>query len=275
MQKSILITGCSSGIGYYCAKELSKAGWKVYATARKHQDVTRLNNEGLTSYQLDLDDSESIKSAVDKILADTGGTLDALFNNAAFGQPGAVEDLTRDVMRESFETNVFGTMELCNLIVPVMRKQGYGRIIQNSSVLGFVCMPYRGCYNASKYALEGFSDTLRLELSDTNIKVSIIEPGPIVSKFRENAHKKFIHNIDLDNSAHSKVYKSVAARLDSINRSTKFTKGPEAVHKALMHALESKQPKIRYWVTTPTKMFGFLTRVLPARIIDKMLAKYI
>ena len=188
LSKTILITGCSSGIGYCTATELKKRGHNVIATARKADDVTRLTQEGFTALQLDLADSQSIQQAVNRVIELTDGHCDALFNNGAFGQPGAVEDLTRDVLRYQFETNLFGTHELTNLLIPLMRKQGHGRIIYNSSILGLVAMRYRGAYNASKFALEGLADTLRLELYGTNIHISLIEPGPILSNFRENSY---------------------------------------------------------------------------------------
>ncbi|MCK5890057.1 MAG: SDR family NAD(P)-dependent oxidoreductase, partial [Methylococcales bacterium] len=180
-QKTIFITGCSTGIGYTTAVELKKRDYRVICSARAMTDVLRLQTEGFEAIPLDLADSKSIHHAVNELLMLTNGKIDALFNNGAFGQPGAVEDLTRDVLKNQFETNFFGTHELTNLILPLMREQGHGRIIYNSSVLGFVAMKYRGAYNASKFALEGLVDTLRLELQQTNIKLSIIEPGPIVS----------------------------------------------------------------------------------------------
>jgi len=187
--RPVLITGCSSGIGYCVAHGLHKRGYNVIASARKLNDVENLRNENLQCIQLDLDDSDSIDRAVDEALRLGNGTIYALFNNASFGQPGAVEDLSRDVLRQQFETNFFGTVELTNRILPIMRRQGFGRIIQNSSVLGLITLCYRGAYNASKFALEGLTDTLRQELADTDIHVSLIEPGPVKSRFRANAKK--------------------------------------------------------------------------------------
>ena len=187
-KKSVLITGCSTGIGRSAAEILKQRGYRVFATARKHEDVAQLIEEGFESVQLDLANSASIHAAVKTILHKTDGKLYALFNNGAYGQAGAVEDLTRDMLREQFETNLFGTHELTNLLIPVMRRQGEGRIIQNSSVLGFVSLKYRGAYNASKYALEGLTDTLRMELKGSGIYISLIEPGPIETSFRKNAY---------------------------------------------------------------------------------------
>jgi short-subunit dehydrogenase len=270
--KSILITGCSTGIGYYCAKALQQRGYRVFATARDSKDVTRLRSEGLEAYQLDLDDSQSIQKALDEILKQTGGTLYALFNNGAFGQPGAVEDLSRDVLKAQFETNVFGTHELTIKLLPIMRKQGYGRIIQNSSILGFVAMRYRGAYNASKFALEGLSDTLRLELENTNIFISLVEPGPIRSDFRKNALQKFKANIDRENTPFKALYQSKLAALES-TEDVPFTLGEESIYKVLLHALEAKVPKARYRVTKPTMLFWFLKRILSTYTLDKILRK--
>ena len=196
-QKSILITGCSTGIGYCVAKGLKQRGYRVIATARRKESVEQLVSEGFESLQLDLSSSDSIQLAFKEVIKLTDGNLYALFNNGAFGLPGAVEDLSRENLKVQFETNVFGWLELTNLVIPLMRKQGFGRIIQNSSVLGFVAMPFRGAYNASKYAIEGLSDTLRLELKNTNIYISLIEPGPIISQFRANAVTALEQHLDI------------------------------------------------------------------------------
>lgn len=273
MNKTILITGCSSGIGYCIAKGLHARGYRVFATARKKADVEQLSAEGLESFRLDLNDSNSINFAFEEVMRRTGGELYALFNNGAFGLPGAVEDLSRDALRAQFETNVFGWLELTNLAIPVMRRQGYGRIIQNSSVLGFVSMPYRGAYNASKYAIEGLSDTLRLELHGSNVYVSLIEPGPIASRFRMNAVKALEKYIDIDNSVHREKYQGVRSRLNKPGPAVPFTLPPEAVLKRVIWALESGKPQPRYYVTFPTYLFGFLKRILSTRVLDTILAK--
>jgi len=269
--KAILITGCSSGIGYCVASGLQQRGYRVFATARRAKSVDKLIAEGFESLQLDLDDSQSIKQAVDEILRRTGGELYAVFNNGAFGLPGAVEDLSRDAIRAQFETNFFGWLELTNLLLPVMRTQGYGRIIQNSSVLGFVTMPFRGAYNSSKFAIEGLSDTLRLELKGTNIHVSLVEPGPILSRFRTNALSAMQQYIDMENSVHSERYQAVLTRLNKEGPAVPFTLPPEAVLKKVIHALESRNPKARYYVTFPTYLFGYLKRMLPTKTLDRLL----
>ncbi|MBS0484721.1 MAG: SDR family oxidoreductase [Proteobacteria bacterium] len=273
MKKTVLITGCSSGIGYCAAKGLQARGYRVFATARRRDSIEKLLAEGLESFRLDLNDSNSIHFAFEEVMRRTGGELYALFNNGAFGLPGAVEDLNRDALRAQFETNVFGWQELTNLAIPVMRKQGYGRIIQNSSVLGFVALPFRGAYNASKYAIEGLSDTLRLELRGSNVYVSLIEPGPISSLFRMNAVKALEKYIDIENSVHREKYQGVLARLNKQGPAVPFTLPPEAVLKRVIHALEASKPQARYYVTVPTYLFGFLKRILSARALDVLLAK--
>ncbi|RMD70642.1 MAG: SDR family NAD(P)-dependent oxidoreductase, partial [Gammaproteobacteria bacterium] len=241
--KSILITGCSSGIGLAAARGLKARGYRVFPTARREEDLQKLRGEGFEALPLDLDDSASIRQAVEDLGALTGGRLDALFNNAGFGQWGAVEDLSRETLRAQFETNLFGLVELTNLILPWMRAQGAGRIVQNSSVLGLIAFPYRGAYVASKFALEGLSDALRLELRGTGIHVSLIEPGPVRTKFRENAYRAFVRNIDRENSPHRGFYQILERRLQSKAPKSRFTQPPEAILKPLLHALESPRPR--------------------------------
>ncbi|MEJ2508316.1 MAG: SDR family oxidoreductase [Gammaproteobacteria bacterium] len=270
---SILITGCSSGIGLCVAQGLAARGHRVFATARRVEDVERLNGLGLESLLLDLADSASIRAALAEILVRTGGTLDALFNNGAYGQPGAVEDLRREVLREQFETNLFGTHELTCEVIRVMRRQGHGRIIQNSSILGFISLPFRGAYNASKHALEGLTDTLRLELRGSGIHIALVEPGPITSRFRANAFAAFQRNIDVESSAFRDTYRRVERRLAKEGDAQPFTLGPEAVLAKVIHALESPRPRVRYPVTFPTYLFAWLRRVLPARALDALLIR--
>jgi NAD(P)-dependent dehydrogenase (short-subunit alcohol dehydrogenase family) len=270
---SILITGCSSGIGLHAALTLSARGYQVFATARNAQDVAMLEAKGLTAFLLDVTKTESIEDTLTKVLEQTGGQLDFLFNNGAYGQPGALEDLSTEALKAQFETNVFGWHELTKLVIPVMRRQGHGRIIQCSSVLGFVSMAYRGAYNASKYAIEGLTDTLRLELKSENIAVVLLQPGPINTQFRANALAAFQQNIDIDASVHKNEYQQQIERLTSEKSNAAFTLEPLDVTKALIHALESKQPKLRYRITTPTKLFAIFKRILPARWLDFILAK--
>ncbi len=270
-QRSILITGCSSGIGHTVAHGLKARGWRVFATARKLEDVERLNGEGLESLQLDLDDSALIRAAVDEVLRRTHGQLDALFNNGGFGQVGAVEDLSRASLREQFETNLFGWLELTNLIVPVMRRQGRGRIVMNSSVLGYAAMAYRGAYNAVKFAVEGISDTLRHELHGTGIHVCLVEPGPIISRFRENCLPHFRRHIAWQSSVHRAQYEGQLARLNQPGPAAPFTLPPEAVLAKVVHAVESRRARPRYPVTVPSVAFWWLKRFLPIRVMDWVL----
>ncbi|WP_328716370.1 SDR family oxidoreductase [Halomonas elongata] len=271
--RSLLITGCSSGIGHATAHAMAARGWRVFATARKDNDVARLEEEGLEALRLDLADSASIETAVAEVSQRTGGALTALFNNGAYGQPGAVEDLTRDVLRAQLETNLLGTHELTTRVLPMMRAQGHGRIVHNSSVLGFAALPYRGAYVCSKFALEGLTDTLRQELTGSGIHVSLIQPGPITSRFRENAHRAFKANIDTAHSAHVDTYEKVEARLANPDGKTPFALGPDAVVEKLIHALEHPRPRPRYAVTLPTHLFAALKRVLSTRGMDRVLLR--
>ena len=271
--KTVFITGCSTGIGYTTAIELKKRGHRVICSARQQSDVSMLKEQGFEALQLDLAQSSSIQQAVEQLIELTDGKIDGLFNNGAFGQPGAVEDLSRDVLRNQFETNFFGTHELTTLIIPLMRQQGHGRIIYNSSILGFVAMKYRGAYNASKFALEGLVDTLRIELYDTDIKLALIEPGPITSQFRKNAFALYKKNINPGISFHKDAYQAMEDRLQKKGPAAPFTLPPEAVAEKVIHALEAKKPKIRYYVTFPTYLFGFLKRILPITWLDLLLRK--
>ncbi|MBX9268463.1 SDR family oxidoreductase [Chromobacterium violaceum] len=266
--RTILITGCSSGIGYHTAKWFREKGWRVFASCRRQEDVERLLAEGFESLRLDVDDAASIRAALDEVLARTGGRLDALFNNAGFGQPGAVEDISRQAMREQFETNLFGPWELSNAVMKTMRAQGHGRIVYNSSILGFAAMRWRGAYNASKFAMEGLCDTLRQELHGTDIHVSLVEPGPIESRFRPNALAKFLKNVDIDGSVHRDNYQQQLERLKKEGHAAPFTLPATAVAEAVWRAVTSRRPRARYRVTFPTKLFWFLRRVLPQRWYD-------
>ncbi|WP_462320219.1 SDR family oxidoreductase [Halochromatium sp.] len=270
-QRSILITGCSSGIGLVCAKGLAQRGWQVVASARQATDVERLKAEGLQAVQLDLSDPATITAGLQEALALTDQHLDALFNNGAYGQPGAIEDLTRETLRAQFETNLFGWHDLTRQVIPLMRAQGQGRIIQNSSVLGFAALPFRGAYVASKFALEGLTDTLRLELRGTGIEVVLIEPGPILSRFRDNAFSAYQRHIDPSASPHRETYRLMEERLSKEGALQPFTLPPEAVLRKLIQALESPRPKPRYYVTFPTHLLGTLRRLLPSRAMDWVL----
>lgn len=272
--RSILITGCSSGIGYDAAHTLHKRGWRVFATCRSEKDCARLLSEGLESFRLDYQDEDSIRDAVSRLLSETGGRIDALFNNGAYAIPGAVEDLSRNAIRDIFEVNLFGQIELTNLFLPTMRRQGHGRIIQNSSVLGFVATPYRGAYCATKFALEAITNSQRMEYKNSDIKFILIEPGPIKTEFRRNSAIQFEKWIDYKSADRKDFYETeVKKRLyDKPSKPDRFELLPSAVTKKLIHALEARRPKTRYMITVPTYVAHVLNRFLPTRILDAILA---
>lgn len=272
-KRTILITGASSGIGWAAALRMKALGWSVFATARQRSDLDRLQREaGVEALELELADSQSIAACANTILERTGGRVDALFNNGAYGQVGAVEDLTPEVLRRQLEVNLIGGHDLTRRLIPSMRANKSGRIVQCSSVLGFVSGPFRGAYCASKFAMEGLSDAMRLELVGSGIHVVLIEPGPIRTKFVETALKNFRTTVDIDGSAHREAY---LARLKSMETGGKqtFKLEPEAVVDKLVHALESRRPKLRYYVTTPTHLAAGLKRVLPMRLLDRVIAR--
>jgi NAD(P)-dependent dehydrogenase (short-subunit alcohol dehydrogenase family) len=272
--RSILITGCSSGIGLDAARTLKARGWRVFATCRQEADCDRLRGEGLESFRLDYADEDSIAAAVAEVVARTGGRLDALFNNGAFACPGAVEDLPRDALRAIFETNLFGYHDLTRRVIPLMRAQGHGRIINCSSVLGLVGLTWRGAYVATKFAMEGLSDVMRIEMKGTGIEVILIEPGPIATKIRENAIPHFEKWINWEQSARREQYLALRGRLyDKKTKKDAFELEPAAVTTKLIHALEARRPKARYYVTAPTYLMGFARRLLPTRALDWLIAK--
>lgn len=272
--RTILITGCSSGIGLDAARGLKGRGWRVFASCRKAEDCARLRAEGFDSPRIDYTEPASIESGLAEVLEATGGRLDALFNNGAHGLPGAVEDLPTEALRQIFETNFFGWHELTRRVIPVMRAQGAGRIVQNSSILGFIAFPWRGAYVATKFALEGLTDTLRLELRGSGIHVILIQPGPITSRIRENSIPWFERFIDWENSALREKYeKSLLKRLYESRGPDRFELPASAVTERLVHALESPRPRTHYRVTTPTRLAAVLRRFLPVRAIDRILSR--
>jgi short-subunit dehydrogenase len=274
-KKNIIITGVSSGIGKECALRLSKEKYNVIATVRNQEDKEKLikKSANIKVVLLDLNDSKSVKTASDKILKITQNNIFAIFHNAAYGQMGAVLDLSCETLQKQFNVNVSSTIEFNNFLMPAMLSKNKGRIIFNSSVLGFVAMRYRGAYNASKFALEGLADTLRLELANTNIKVILIEPGPIISKFRINAYRHFQENINYKNSKYKKAYDRLKKNLLKKGAVAPFTLTPTSVYKKLIKALEAKNPKSRYFVTFPTYLFYWLKKILPIKMLDKILIK--
>ena len=272
-KKTVLITGCSTGIGYDAAHALRALGWRVFASCRKEADCARLRDEGFDSPRIDYEDEASIEAGLAEVLEATGGRLDALFNNGAYAIAGPVEDIPTAAMRAIFQANFIGWHDLTRRVIPVMRAQGAGRIVQCSSVLGLVAMKWRGAYVATKFALEGMSDAMRMELAGTGIHVSIIDPGPIDTPFRANAIKQFEKWVDWENSARVEEYR--ATLLDQLYKGS--SKGPQwpasAVTNVLVRALEARRPKPRYYVTTPTHLMGTLRRVLPVRALDWVTSK--
>ncbi len=273
MQRTVLITGCSSGIGLDAARGLRARGWRVFASCRQQADCDRLIAEGFDSPRLDYADEASLASGLAQVLEATGGRLDALYNNGAFACPGAVEDLPRGALREIFETNLFGTHDLTRRVIPVMRAQGAGRIVNCSSVLGLVGLKWRGAYVASKFALEGLTDVLRIEMRGTGISVSLIEPGPVTSRIRANAVPHFEKWINWEGSARAEEYAALRGRLYEDRGPDRFELPPARVTQKLIHALESRRPRARYYVTTPTHLMGVLRRILPTRALDWVIAK--
>jgi NAD(P)-dependent dehydrogenase (short-subunit alcohol dehydrogenase family) len=271
-QKSILITGCSSGIGLACARGMKARGWRVLATARTPDDLAMLRSEGFDALDLDYRYTASVQACAAEALRLTEGTLFGLFNNGAYGQPGAVEDITRKVMEEQFAANFFGWHELTIALLPAMRGQGRGRIVQCSSLLGLAALKYRGPYNASKFALEGLTDTLRLELRDTHIKVVTINPGPIESKFVANAKAAFERHVDMRNSFHKAAFERQRQRLER-GGSAQFKLPADAVLKKLVTAMEHENPRAHYYVTVPTWLVGIGRRILPQGVMDALLNK--
>jgi NAD(P)-dependent dehydrogenase (short-subunit alcohol dehydrogenase family) len=273
VKKTILITGSSSGIGLAAAMDLRERGWRVFASCKQQADCDRLRTMGFESPRIDYTDTTSIHQGLNEVLDATDGMLDALFNNGAHAIPGAVEDLPTDALRSIFEANFFGWHELTRSVIPIMRAQGHGRIVQCSSVLGLVTMPWRGAYNASKFALEGLTDTLRIEMRDTNIKIVLIEPGPITTKFRENSIPHFERWINWKDAARATQYETkLLKRLYTSDGPDPFELPADAVVKKLIHALDSSRPRPRYFVTTPTYMMAALRRLLPTRILDWVLS---
>lgn len=274
-RKSVLITGCSSGIGYDAAHGLAKRGWRVFATCRKPEDCARLETEGLESFPLDYEDEAGIAVAVEETLARTGGTLDAVFNNGAYGIPGLLEDLPREALRAIFETNFFGQHDLTRRLIRVFRKQGHGRILMNSSILGFAALQWRGAYNSTKFAMEGWADTLRLELAPSNIRVILIEPGPVTSDIRKKSIPHFEKWIDWENSARRVDYeRRLKPRLyDASGTPDRFELPASAVTRVVLDALTLPNPRPRYRITTPTKGAAVLKRLLSTRMLDRILSR--
>ena len=273
-ERSLLITGAASGIGRDAARGLAARGWRVLATCRNPDDCAGLIAEGLESFPLDLASDESVAAGAAEALDRTGGRIDALFNNGAFACPGAVEDLPRGALREIFEVNLFGYHDLATRVIPLMRAQGHGRIVNCSSVLGLVGMRWRGAYVSTKFAMEGLTDVLRIEMRGTGIDIILIEPGPITSRIRENSVPHFEKWVDWEASPRADEYRTLLHRLyNAKTKPDRFELPASAVTKALAHACESPRPRPRYYVTSPTHLMGIARRILPVRALDWLVSR--
>jgi NAD(P)-dependent dehydrogenase (short-subunit alcohol dehydrogenase family) len=274
MARSILITGCSSGIGLHCAHALRAEGWRVFATARKPQDVAALSAQGFEALRLDHRDEAGMAESFAAVLSATGGGLDAVFANGAYAQAGAVEDLPTDALRAQFETNLFGWHALIRMAVPVMRAQGHGRIIFNSSILGRTPLAYRGAYAASKFALEGLVRCMQLELDGSGVHASLVEPGPVVSRIAPNGLPHFKANIDIEASVHREAYRAQLARMEGGGRADPGRATPEVVMMALRHALNAERPRLSYAVTREARIGLVLQRLLPEAAFQRLLRRW-
>jgi len=268
--QNILITGCSTGIGKQTALYLKSQGYRVFTTARKQEDIRMLVDLGFECFYLDVSIKQSIKDTLNKVLNKTNNKIDVVFNNAGFGQPGAIEDISTDTLREQFEINVFGLHEVTIQVLSIMKAQGYGKIIQHSSVLGLVSLKFRGAYNASKYAVEGLTDTLRQELIDTNIDVTLLNTGPVTSNFRKTAQKKLNENIDIDNSRFKNIYYK---NLNAQKSNVPFNLESIEVARIIEKIIQTTNVKPRYYITKATYIFGFAKRILSTSLLDKLLNK--
>jgi len=267
---NIVITGCSTGIGLATAKYLKERAITVYPTARNAKDVQMLKELGFEDAMiLDVTKAQDISQVIATVM-EKEGHIDVWFNNAGFGQPGAIEDITTDILKEQFETNVFGLHECTRQILPIMRKQGYGKIIQHSSVLGIVSLFSRGAYNASKYAIEGLTDTLRLELQETNIYPILLNTGPITSHFRKTALEKLQKNVAIESSIFADKYQQ---SLNGTSRRVPFNQEALSVAKIVETIINSKKPKPRYYITKATYLLGYLKRVLSTSLLDRLLLR--
>lgn len=272
-KRTVLVTGCSSGIGEAAAFYLRERGWDVIPTARKAEDLDGLRAAGFHPIELDLADSDSVQSAVEECLKRVPEGLGGIVNNAGMAMPGAVEDISREALRKQFEVNVFGLQELTNGLIPLFRKQKWGRIVNVSSIYGLITAPMVGAYCASKYALEALSDAQRIELRGSGVGLSLIEPGPIVTAFRRNAAAVMEKDLISENTLHAESYrKEIARRKNQFKKIDFINRPPEDVAKRIAHALESKNPRRRYKITPPAHLGSFMGRFFPAALLDRLMA---
>ena len=267
----MLVTGCSSGMGRAAARGLRARGYRVLATARREEDLAALEGEGLEALHLELADPASVEALARQVLERAGESLHGIFHNAGYGQPGALEDLSREALRAQLEANLLGAAQLTALLLPTLRRRGAGRLVFNGSILGRVALPYRGAYVVSKHALAALAETLRLELTGTGIHVSLIEPGPVATRFREHALTAFLREVDPERSPHRETYRGVLARLRGEGPPVPGTVPPEAVLGPLLHALESPKPRARYLLTGPARWLALAQRLLPRPALERLL----
>lgn len=274
LRGSVLITGCSSGIGRDTAVVLKGMGWDVIASARKPTDVDLLRKQGFKAVLIDNNDDASIEAGMrSAVEMAEGGRVWGVFCNAGYGQPGALEDVTSRGMEQQLRTNVVGTHSLLRLAVKHMGSAGGGRILVNSSVLGVVGMKYRGAYVASKFALEGMADVLRMEVRDLGIDVCLIEPGPVYTRFRANGLKVFHEHVEVEGSRHAKRYEGLVKKLSTEGPVVPFTMTSRRCGEIAAKALTCARPRARYRATVQTRVFSVLKRVLPTRWLDAVAAK--
>ena len=272
MSKAVLITGCSSGIGRATAEHLAGKGWTVYATARRPESIADLEEKGCRTLALDVNDEASMAAAVGAV-EEAEGAVGVLVNNAGYSQSGAVEDVPLDVVRRQFETNVFGLVRMCQLALPGMRRQGWGKIVNVSSMGGRMVFPGGGFYHGTKYAVEAISDALRFEVAGFGVDVSIIEPGLIRTSFGDTA----AHGVDEATSSDGPYAEFNAAVAKSTREAyedgalAKLGGGPETVARAIEKAISRRRPKTRYKVTPSARMALATRRLLPDRGWDAFL----
>ncbi len=270
--RTVLITGCSSGIGATTAIHLRDRGWRVAPTARKPEDLERLRSDGFDPISLDVQSPEAVERAIETATRMFPEGIGALVNNAGFGQPGAIEDITRDELRRQFEVNVIGVHDLTRHLLPAMIGQGYGRIVNIGSILGLYALPFIGAYSASKFALEALTDALRAEMSGTGLGVSLIGPGPIRSSFRDNAASLTDGSVAGRVSRFDALYERGTRTVKEGKAYSRGTLAPLAVAKKIEHALTSRRPRGRYSVTTQALICEQALRVMPRSVMQAILA---
>jgi NAD(P)-dependent dehydrogenase (short-subunit alcohol dehydrogenase family) len=269
--RAVLITGCSTGIGRETAEHLVSRRWRVYATARRLESIKELGEAGCKILELDVTDDESMRAAVAEV-EDRDGAVFALVNNAGYGQEGAVEEVSMNDVRRQFETNVFGLARMTQLVLPGMRRQGAGRIVNISSMGGKLTFPGGGAYHASKYAVEALSDALRFEVRGFGVHVSVVEPGTIKTRFGDTATSSVEHLQDPE-SPYAAFNQVLVERINDAyeGKLARFAAPPEAVAKVIAKAISARRPRTRYRVTLAARMMLATRKVMPDRGWDLFL----